>query len=216
MKIKDNESGALNVLLIPLITSTVLLLAMIGFGAWSYMSRQDYKNNTDQKVSAAVEVTKKQVSTEKDNEFLEKEKFPLKTYSGPSDLGSIVLSYPKTWSGYVSDNDGKFFIFNPDIVTERDTPRNALRITVEDKQYSTAVNQYTDKVEDGKAKATIYSLPKVPESVGVRVDGEYDDGKNGSIVILPMRDKTILIACEIQDRIKDFNDIILPNISFKP
>lgn len=214
--IRVNEGGALNVLLIPLITSAVLLVAMIGFGTWAYMGRQDYKNNADQKIAAAVEVAKKQTATEKDNEFLEKEKYPLKTYSGPSDLGSLVLSYPKTWSGYVSNNDGKFFIFNPDIVTERDNPLNALRITIEDSPYSDVVTQYDGQVEDGKARAGIYALPKVPDAVGVRFDGEYEDDKSGALVVLPMRDKTILIACEIPDRLEDFNNIILPNISFKP
>lgn len=214
--IRANEGGVINILLIPLITSTVLLVAMVGFGAWAFMERQDYKNNSDQKVNAAVEVAKKQTATEKDNEFLEKEKFPLKNYSGPADLGSLVLSYPKTWSGYISDNDGKFFIFNPDIVTERNDPRNALRITIEDSPYSDVVSNFDGQVEDGSATATIFALPKVPDAVGVRFDGEYENDMNGAIVILPMRDKTIMIACEIPDRLADFNNIILPNLSFKP
>ena len=205
MKIKNNEGGVINVLLVPLITATVLLVAMVGFGAWSFMSRQDYKNNSDQKVTAAVEVAKKQTATEKDNEFLEKEKFPLKNYTGPADLGSLQMSYPKIWSGYISDNDGKFFIFNPDIVTERNDPLNALRITIEDSPYSEVVTGYDSQVEDGAAKASIFALAKVPDAVGVRFDGEYEKGKNGVLVVLPMRDKTILIACEISDRIKDFN-----------
>jgi len=216
MKLKHNQDGVLNVLLIPLILSTVFFVSTLGFAAWAFMSRQDYKDNADQKIAAAVEVAKKQVSTEKDNEFLEKEKFPLKTFNGPADLGSLSMSYPKTWSAYISGNDEKTFIFNPDIVTERDDPVNALRITIEDTVYSEAATQYDSQVSEGKLSASVYSLPKLPEVVGVRFDGEIEDGKRGALIVLPLRDKTIKIACEIPDRIADFNNIILPNISFKP
>ena len=60
-------------LIISLIVSLLLLLGAIGFGVWAYGGREDYKNNVDQKISAAVEVAQKQKSEEKDKEFIEKE-----------------------------------------------------------------------------------------------------------------------------------------------
>ena len=217
MKIRNNEGGSLNVLLIPLILTTLFFLGALGFSFWAFMSRQDYKNNSDQKSAAAVEVAKKEVSSQKDNEFVEKEKYPLKSFNGPAELGSITLSYPKTWSGYISGGEAApFFIFNPDVVSAGTETSYALRVTVESSPYNDVINNYDSQIQDGKLKATAYSLPKVSKVVGMRFDGEIEDGKPGSLVVIPLRDKTIKIGCEIPDRLGDFNKIILPNFSFTP
>lgn len=216
MNIRDNEGGIVNILLIPLIMSTVLFVAALGFGVWSFMSRQDYKDNSDQKVAAAVEVTKKQVSSQKDNEFLEKEKFPLRSYQGPAEIGSLSLSYPKTWSAYLSQQDGNSFVANPDIVSGARDTLYALRVTVEDDPYDEVIRSYDKQIKDGKLKATAFTLDKLPDVVGIRFDGEVERDKPGVLVVLPLRDKTVKIACEIPDRAGDFNNIILPNISFIP
>jgi hypothetical protein len=216
MKIRNEQGGELNLLMVSIIFSSILFLSTLGFGIWAFVSRQDYKNNSDQKAAAAAEVAKKETAAEKDNEYVEKEKFPLKSYKAPADLGAISMSYPKTWSGYVSASDENFFIFNPDVITARDDPLYALKITVEDSAYNDVLEDYYGQVQEGVATAKAYSLPKVPSVVGVRFDGEVESGKPGALVILPLRDKTIKIACEIPDRLNDFNKIILPNISFNP
>ncbi len=216
MKIRDKQAGEANFLLISLIFAAVLLLAALSFGLWAFMSRQDYKNNSDQKAAAAAEVASQQTAAQKDNEYLEKEKYPLKAYQGPSNLGSISMKYPKTWSGYISSADENSFIFNPDVINGADNTLYALKISVKEDQYSDTISQYDSQVQDGKLRAKAYSLPKVSSVIGVRFDGEIEDGKPGALVVLPLRDKTITIECQIPDRLKDFNKIILPNISFNP
>lgn len=216
MKIKSDQRGVTNVLLVPLIISAIFFVATLGFAVWAYTSRQDYKDNSDQKAAAAVEVAEKRVAAEKDNEFLEKEKFPLRSYKGPADLGSLSLSYPKTWSGLVSQENEKVFIFTPDVITEQRDQPYALRILIEDDSYDDVVTGFDSLVREGKLTAKVYSLPKLPDVVGLRFDGEIDEGKPGAAVILPLRDKTVRIMCEIPDRLGDFNNIILPNISFNP
>lgn len=216
MKVRDDEHGELNMVTFGLIFGTLLFVMTLGFGIWAFVSRQDYKDNSDQKVAAAVEVAKKEEAAIKDNEYVEKEKYPLKTYRAPDDLGGITLSYPKTWSGYISPDNNNFFIFNPDIVTARNDPVYALRITVENLPYSQISDQYNSQVQQGKLKAKAYSLPKVPSVVGTRFDGEVTIGKPGALIVLPLRDKTLKIACEIPDRLKDFDNIILPNLVFNP
>lgn len=216
MKVRNDENGALNMVTFGLIFGTLLFVISVGFGLWAFVSRQDYKNNSDQKVAAAVEVAKKEEAAKKDNEYLEKEKYPLKTYRAPDALGGITMSYPKTWSAYISSDNNNFFIFNPDIVTARNNPLYALRITVESQPYAQIVEQYNSRISQGKLSAKAYSLPKVPSVVGARFDGEIEIGKPGAVVILPLRDKTIKIACEIPDRLADFDRIILPNLTFNP
>jgi hypothetical protein len=96
--IKRNQDGAVNGVVISLVLAVILLIGTLGFAGWAYMSRQDYKDNVDAKVSDAVVIAKQQESTAKDKQFVEKEKNPLRTYHGPDTYGGLTIAYPKTWS----------------------------------------------------------------------------------------------------------------------
>jgi hypothetical protein len=83
-----------------------LLIASIVFGVWAYGGYQDYKNNSDQKAAAAVQVAKTQQAAELQKQFDEQFKSPFKVFKGSPTYGSVTFNYPKTWSGYVdSSND---------------------------------------------------------------------------------------------------------------
>ena len=219
---KHNQNGALNVLLIPFIFAILFLLGAGGFGAWAYLSRQDYKLNTDKKVSAAVVLAKQQEGTSKDKEFVESEKKPLRVYTGPEPFGSLHLSYPKTWSGYVQDSGGDTNPINgyfyPAIIPSVIDPGStyALRIQVINRKYTDVLQEYQSRVQANKATVTPYNLPRVPSVIGVRIEGQVTDAKTGSMVILPLRDKVLEIWTEGTGYGKDFNENILPNVTFSP
>lgn len=217
MKIKSDQTGAINVLLVPLIIAVLCFFAALGFGLWAYAERTDYKNNSDKKSDAAVAVAAQKVATEKDNEYLEREKFPLDIYKSSAELGSLEVSYPKTWSAYVStDESDPAFIFGPKFVPAGEETSQALRITIESTSYNEAISGFDGQIQDGKLRAAAYSLPKVPKIVGLKFDGELEEGKTASMVVLPLRDKTLKISSELPDRFNDFNNIILPNLVFSP
>jgi hypothetical protein len=215
-----NQRGHLNGLLIPLILSVLLFVGAASFGLWAYSSRQDYKNNADKKIEAAVVVAEENNSTKKDNEFAEKEKLPLRTYSGPAAFGSLVLQYPKTWSAYVSERANNATpidaYFHPGFVPAPDGNNTtyALRTQVVNTSYSEALKAYDSNVKTGKIKATPYNPAKNPSVTGTRLDGEITTGKQGAMIIVPLRDKTLKIWTESNDYINDFNTNILPNYSF--
>ncbi len=213
-----NERGSLNILLIPLIFAVLFFFGAAGFGAWAYMERQDYKDNSDKKSTAAVAVAVNKTKSEKDNEFAEKEKEPLKSYVGPESLGSITFQYPKTWSTYVSQpaNNTITILSNPDIVVGGQSSSYALRVEVVSQTYDTVVGTFDNAVKTKKVTATAYALPKVPKTVGLRFDGAIATDRQGAIVILPLRDKTVKISVESTNYLKDFNGIILPNFTFSP
>lgn len=216
MNLNRDESGALNLLLIPLIIAVLCFFIALGFGIWAYAERTDYKNNSDKKSDAAVAVATQKVSTQKDNEFLEKEKFPLDIYKAPAELGSLEISYPKTWSAYIATDEDPVFIFSPKYVPAGEETSQALRIVIESSAYNEAISGFDGQIQEGKLKATAYSLPKVPGIVGLKFEGELEEGKTASMVILPLRDKTLKISSELPDRFNDFNNIILPNLVFSP
>lgn len=219
---KHNQGGAVNGLLLACIVITVLFMLSAGFGVWAFASRQDYKMNSDAKVASAVTVAHQAESTAKDRQFAEISKQPLRAYNGPQAAGSLVVQYPKTWSAYVDDSgtsnatvDGYFYPGTVPAINAQSS-RFALRLQVLTQSYSSIVASLRDTQQSVKATVTPFALAKVPSVIGLRIDGNYKDQKVGSMVILPLRDKTIEISTESNDSLDDFNKNILPNLSFVP
>lgn len=218
----SNEAGDINVLLIPLILLILLFLGAAYFGYWAFMQRQDYKNNSDKKVAVAVSDAKKAEDIVKDQAFAEAEKNPLTNYEGPSDFGSVHVSYPKTWSVYINSPSTQPLdaYFNPQSVPPANDQNSvfALRIKVLQQSYSSVITTMNSYVTSKQITLTPFSFPKVPGVVGVRADGNIEPGKKnvGSMIIVPLRDKTLEVYTESQPEVDDFNTIILQNFTFIP
>lgn len=216
------QAGHINTLLIPLIACILLLLGAIGFGAWAFSGRQDFKNNVDQKITTAVDVAVEQTKSEDEARFAEEEKYPLKPYAGPSQFGSVRLEYPKTWSGYVINQDSGStpvsWYLHPNVVPSVNERTNAfaLRVEVVSTPYDRSLESFDSAVENGKAAVKPYKLPKVQDVIGARVDGEISGELQGSMVLLPLRNMTLKIWTESSRFQDDFDKIILPNVSFSP
>lgn len=213
-----------NTLVVPLVLMTIFFLGASGFAFWAFNERNDYKNNSDQKAAAAVEVAVERAKSAKDNEFAEKEKFPLQPYVGPATFGTVAVQYPKTWSAYVNES-GKGSVplsgyFHPNYVPGVDSGVGfALRIEVTEAAYAQELRKFDNQVRQGLVKVSPYVAPKVPGVAGARVDGEIvsdTNKKKGSMILLPLRDKTIKVWTEAESFQKDFNEIILPSLTFTP
>lgn len=220
MKKLASERGELNILLIPVILLGVLFIGAASFGVWAYMSRQDYKDNSDAKVAKAVAINTKDVQAKDAVNYAEAAKQPLKFYTGPEPYGSLKITYPKTWSGYVI-TDGSNPLdayFNPDVVpnTSGRASTFALRVQIVDQAYATTVNQYSTYVKQGKATAAPYKLPKVQSVIGQRIEGQIANNKQGTVIILPIRDKTLKMWIESTSFKPDFENNVLPNTTFSP
>lgn len=219
-----DRRGEINVLLIPVILLVLLLTTAVSFGYWAFMGREDYKSNTEEKIAVAVEAAKREEGIAKDRAFAEQEKSPLATYTGPSAFGSISVAYPKVWSVYVNTPaNGTQPIdayFNPRVVpaVTDQSAAFALRIQVVAQSYASVLQVVEGQVKSKQVRAAPYVFPKVPSVVGVRVDGQINPSKKstGSMVIMPLRDKTIKVWTENAQFQGDFDNIILPNLSFVP
>lgn len=208
-------------ILVALILVTLLLLASLGFGGWAFTERTDYKNNVDQKISVAVDEAVAQSREEQEAEFIEREKEPFKTYQGPSQFGSVSITYPKTWSVYVNESgkgntpvDG---YMHPNFVPGIDSGISfALRFEVLESPYDKELDKYSNVVKRGTARVSPVKLDKVPSVAGSRVDGEVERDKQGSVVLFPVRDKTLRVSVLSDQFLQDFETIILKNLSFTP
>ncbi|HSX44576.1 MAG TPA: hypothetical protein VLF39_00475 [Candidatus Saccharimonadales bacterium] len=200
----------------------VLLVASLGFGFWAYASMSDYKNNVDKKIADASAIVKQQTASEKDKEYLEKDKSPFKQYTSPDSLGSVKFQYPKTWSAYIveaNSNDDTPIngYFEPDFVPDiTGNSTYSLRFKVVNQSFNNVLTDYSDKVSGGTVKSIPYRAPKVSSILGTRLDGPVNDGQKDSMVIIPIRDKTLEIWTESDQYLADFNNTVLPSLTFSP
>lgn len=218
MKIRT-QSGEINVLLIPFILVIIFFFGASGFGFWAYSGRENYKNNVDQQISLAVAAANQTLTTKLNAQFAQQEKYPLQTWTGPEAFGTLKVTYPKTWSGYVPVEDssgtpvqGYFF---PGVVPDVTNPSNnyALQVQVLEQTYDTVLQAF-----QGQTGITVtpYSLPKVPSVVGVKISGAILPNQVGTMIVLPVRDQTLEIWTESNAYESDFNNIVLPNLTFSP
>lgn len=196
----------------------VLFLLFLVLWLRSASEYGDLKNNFDQKLSVATEEAAKEISAKKDAELAERGKSPLKTYQGPAAFGSIKIQYPKTWSAFVTEDDnGSTPIdgyFHPGFVPGLGSGTAfALRLEVTETDYAQLLKKYESDSKNGKVKVSPHQFGN---TAGVRVDGEYDSRKRGSVVLFPLRDKTVRLTAETEQFMNDFNDIILKNFTFSP
>jgi hypothetical protein len=222
MNVRLNQSGAVNVLLVPLVLVIVLFVAAAGFGIWAFGSRADYKDNSDQKVDAAVTEAVQATQEVDAQKYAEDSKKPYDSYIGAAAYGNIIVQYPKTWSAYILESDtGNSPIkgyFNPQFVADTSNDKNtfALRIELVQQDYSRVVESFGSAVKSSTVTLEPYKLAKVPSVVGSRIEGQISPNKQGSMVILPLRNLTLKVWTESSDFKADLDTHILPNLSFVP
>lgn len=218
-----DERGESNPFLITTIIFVILAIGLgVGFG-WSYLQMVDYRDNVTDKVDVAVKAAKEDQKNADKVEFTEEYKKPNLQYEGPSDSGSVTFNYPKTWAAYVeksgADGGDLSVYFNPKSVpTINNKTVYALRITIDNKSYSSVLQSYNGKVQEGSLKAKTITVGKTDSFSGyegMRIDGQFDDGINGSVVIFKIRDKTLRLYVDSQDFMSDFDNTVLTSLKYE-
>jgi hypothetical protein len=222
-----NQKGFSATLLIASLT-TLFVLSLV-FGLWAFSGRQDFKNNSDKKATAAAAAAKAQQSASDKATYDALAKQPYKSYSGSATYGTVAFSYPKTWSAYVDQTDQNepinAYFFPGEVPGVQSGVAFPLRVELTTTDYAQTIQQYAAQVGDGSIKSAAYIPPKMASiknvQPGVRFDGglwQQSDGttQKGSLVVMKVRDKTLLIYCQSVDSLSDFNSIILPSLTFVP
>lgn len=196
----------------------VVTLALSGFGFWAYANYIDHKNNVQEKVEAAVKESNEAMQKKMELEFLEREKEPYKVYESPSELGSVRVTYPKTWSAFMDEKirgttalDG--YLHPGTVKSDNSGLRYALRVEIVNKDYSKEVSEYQKKADKGEVKA---SNVVISEIAGVRFDGTIAKDVQGAIILIPTRDKVLKVWTESTEYLADYNEVIIKHLSFIP
>ncbi len=215
--LKLDERGRIDPLILPFVVVLLLALGFGVFSVWAYSSYNDQKSNVDAIVATEVVAAKKDQEEALRAEFAEEQKSPYKTYVSPSTLGSVKIVYPKSWSAYVQAKEtGAVKLegyFHPDFVPSTDSDiLYATRVSLSSSDYTKELASYQKKVEKGELRAKSITISGTK---GTRLDGLIEREVNGAIVLLPLRDKTLMISTESTDYMADFNKII-SNLTYSP
>lgn len=213
-----NQKGYVNSLMIPLVLAGLLVLGLAVTTVMYYSRYTDHRDNVEAKAAEAVEAAKAEQAAELQAQFAEDHKSPYQTYVSPSSLGSLEVTYPRTWSAYVVEaTSGKTALdgyFHPNFVPNvRSDTKFATRVTISNDSYADSVDNFDRDIEDGKVKAKALTINDVK---GVRLDGQIERDVSGAMVLLPLRDKTLSIWTENPDYLKDFTSIIIAKLKFNP
>ncbi len=217
MNVRHSERGAMDVLIVPIVILSLLFVGVSGFAVWAYLGYTDNRDNVAQKVQDAVSKAQAEQKKTLEAQFTEREKSPYRTYQGPASLGSVQFNYPKTWSGYVDYINGSkpiVLYVHPNLVANPNTKdvKFAVRLELINQPFDQAQQAIKAKVTQGKTKAVPYENSG---EKGLRYDGELEEQNIvGSMVMVPLRDKTLKVWTESQEYKGDFDTIILKSLSF--
>jgi cytoskeletal protein RodZ len=204
------ERGAANRLVLSTVLLSIVAALAIGLAVWGIMNYMDQKNNVDSKVADAVATAKKDQADSDEIKFTARDKEPNRQFVGPDDYGRLTFNYPKTWSVYVdkdASTGGTYEAYlNPvSVPPVSSTQQYALRVTIEQKDYATALTSYDAAVKKGDLKS---SSVTADGSNGTRLDGKFSTDIRGSAVILKIRDKTLTLRTDADTFQPDFNALI--------
>lgn len=207
--------------LIGLIVMSVLFVGTAIFAVWAFMERQEYKHETDAIVAREVEAAVAQNTDELEAEFIEREKEPLTSYSGPSAYGGIRIAYPKTWSAYVLEHGQgstplEGYMHPGFVPDETGDTRLAVTFQVSTRSYQDSVRRFERAAERGEVTINPIEAANVDGVTGTRIDGEITKDTQGSVVLFEIRDKTLMLTTRSPDYMDDFDNIILKNLTFNP
>ena len=206
---------------IAIIVVSLIAVTFIGLFIWMSMQYQEASTDLEGQISVAVAEAKDKQAAEMEAEFLQREKYPYKTFSGPIDYGQLTFEYPKTWSVYVAaaaTKGGDFnAYFNPIQVDAvgKDTI-NALRITILDKSFDDVTADYQKKMEKRDAGLTVeaVTIGKDKNITANRYTGKIPDTDlSGFIVTFKIRDKTAIMQTD-SVLFKDDYDKLLGTVEF--
>lgn len=218
---KRFRSGDVSAALILAITFGILFISVAVLSAILFSSKNDLQKNVDSKVAAAVDIAKKEEDQIKSAEFAELEKQPNRQFQGDATYGLVTFSYPKTWSALTNETSSSpvSSIFHPISIPASGNSNNfsyALNVRVTNQGYDKTIDSYKNSVKNGKLTSVPFRAKNVPNVVGTRFEGEIAVNKQGSIVVLPLRDKTIFLWTEGKDYLGDFNNTVLESLTFVP
>ena len=213
---KDNSTL---IFIIVIVFLAVLMVTFFGLFIWKLMDYNEISTDVNGQIEVAVAAAKDEQAMKDEQEFLEREKYPYKIFSGPADYGQLSFEYPKTWSVYVASDASKGGDFkaylNPSQVDEVNEENvMALRVIIRGNEtFESVAAQYQAYLGREDAPLSMQSVT-VNGITANRYEGVIPGTEhNGIILIFKIRDKAVIIQSD-SVFFKDDYDKLIETIQF--
>lgn len=199
--------------IVGVIAVSLTAVTFIGLFIWIQGEYTEVKTDVDSKMALAVAEAKDEQAMADEAEFLEREKYPYNTFSGPADYGQLTFEYPQTWSVYVAadaSNGGDFeAYFNPvQVNTVNNNTINALRVKVLNRSFDSVAQQYSGELNGDTPNLTMRSIT-IYDTTANLYEGRLPGSElRGYFVIFKIRDKTALLQTDSVLFVEDFNRVL--------
>lgn len=182
------------------------LLAFLGYG----VGLQARSSLNSAKQSSYTKGQQDQQKSD-DAKYLASNESPFRNYQAPDIYGSFLLKFPKNWNIYAvetKDSSTQLSLFlHPDLVRQVSGSDNAYatrlvltRSTADDIQ-----KQHAEDVKQGKLSLKNITVSGIQS---FRYEGKFDGKHDGSTVLVPVRDKTIIISNDDKQFANEYNQIL--------
>ena len=223
MKITGQSGSAAAAVLV--MALAVMLVTSLSFAVWAFVGRQEYKNEADKKIAAAIRTAEANQKLQLEKAFAQQQKSPYRTFSGSPTYGSVSFSFPRTWNVYVDEGQNSSqplkALLHPEYVpAQKQDTAYALKVEMLAQPYEQVITQYQSQIGQGKVSAAGFVPPKMAAqpnlTPGVRYDGQVNNNRRASLIVIKVRDKTLIVTTDGVDFLNDFNQVVLPSLSFVP
>lgn len=195
-------------LIASLVVIGILFILVIVFGVRAFIN-----SGTLDKYFAAGKEKGKQEQLDADREKIKDiSENPYRVYKAPDWAGAFELSFPKNWNISVtpsSNNDELAGLSNPDFVDMK-LDKYAMRFNIQKVKFAETQKKYDKIVQDSKGKVKSEEIV-VSDIHGFRYTGRINkkDDKDKTIVILPVRDKSLTLLTDNNEvYLADFNKVL--------
>ncbi|HSX41179.1 MAG TPA: hypothetical protein VLF21_00880 [Candidatus Saccharimonadales bacterium] len=169
-------------------------------------------NDTVSRAKAAAAADQKKLD---DAANIKANELPYRTYTALPVDGGFSLNIPKSWSLYAGHNSTDSVV-QLDLIADLDVVNNylnnkvinthAFHLQLLNKTQTNVIRSYDDKI---KKKDVSSKTVQVSGINATWLEGAIDDQRhNGVVVILPIRDKTMVISTDSHDYLSEFNNIL--------
>ena len=216
MEPKKDIAGLIKTIVIVVVS--LIAVTFIGLFIWMFVQYSEVQTDVDGQIAVAVAEAKDEQTVKMEAEFLEREKYPYKTFSGPADYGQLTFEYPKTWSVYIAKdaaNGGDYEAYlNPvQVDAVSNTTINALRVIIRDKSFEDIAAEYQKAMDKKNSNLTVETIT-INGTTANRYTGTIPNTDlSGYIVIFKIRDKTAILRTDSVLFQGDF-DKLLETITF--
>lgn len=192
-------------------TLAFISIALLALASWALYQYNAERTSVDMQVAAAVQEAREEQQALDEAAFEEERRSPWRTYQAPEIFGGIELLVPKNWSIYAEDSTSNsvqldLFVHPGQVRMQQGaTHPKALRLQLLDELYSDVMRDYQRSVEQGEVRSR---TARVSDINGVRLSGQVTREQTGEMVVLPYRDKTILIWSEGERYLKEFDQVL--------